>query len=343
MIRAHHWPVYLFGFITGAAYLISFVILDNLPTLHHPEVLTTATTLDLVVTIPLLYYLLLVRRKGFPVISVAPVFLASLFAASFILPADHQSTLHLLQLLIAPIELLLLGYVGVRVWRTTQHYRQHAEDADSDFYDRLLESLQSSLEVKAVAYILASEIGLLYYALFTWRQKALPKHNAFTYHLKSGYPSLVTGILVALLMEVFAMHVLLHLWSPTLAWVVTALTLYSGLWLLGDAQAARLRPIVVEKEALSIRIGLRWTIWVPFDVIAAVHPIGSATPSKKSNGYLEAVLLGKPQYLISLNEPVVARGLYGRTKHITTIGLAIDDAVSFESVLKRHYTAWQQD
>lgn len=66
------------------------------------------------------------------------------------------------------------------------------------------------------------------------------------------------------------------------------------------------------------------------------------SPARETSGYLETFLLEKPQYLIRLNEPVVAQGLYGIRKTITTLGLAPDDAEGFETKLKRHFSTWEQ-
>ena len=193
--------------------------------------------------------------------------------------------------------------------------------------------------------MLTFEIGLLYYALFSWRARPTDatKHGAFSYHKKNGYTTLLAGILVAMLIEMIALHTLIWLWAPGLAWVVTVLSLYGMLWLLGDWRAVCLRPILVEKDALIVRIGLRWTVQVPFVAIASVRPVEAQPPSRKTPGYLKALLLGIPPYLIALNHPIVAHGLYGRRKTITMIGLAVDDTVSFEAALKHRFAAWKQD
>ncbi len=146
-----------------------------------------------------------------------------------------------------------------------------------------------------------------------------------------------------MLIEVIALHVLVWMWNPGLAWVVTALSLYGMLWLLGDWRAVCLRPILVEKDALIVRIGLRWTVQVPLAALASVRPVEAQPPSRKTPGYLKALLLGTPPYLIALNHPIVAHGLYGRRKTITMIGLAVDDTVSFEAALKHRFAAWKQD
>ncbi len=146
-----------------------------------------------------------------------------------------------------------------------------------------------------------------------------------------------------MLIEVIALHVLVWVWNPGLGWVVAALSLYGMLWLLGDWRAVCLRPILVNKEALIVRIGLRWTVQAPFAAIASVRPEAAKPPSHKTPGYLSSILPGTPQYLIALNPPIVAHGLYGRRRTITTLGLAVDDTASFEAALKRRFADWKHE
>ncbi len=337
-----HLPLLGFGLALTGIYLAAVFVAAEIPRLEQPGLLAAALTLDLTVMVPLLYYLLLARGKGWPLISMAPVFLLSLATASFIVPATHQDLLDLLKYLVAPAEVLLLGYLGLTVARTARRFRDHA--ASDDVIERLRESLYNMLKARLAADMITSEIGLFYYALFSWRARPADpaKHGAFSYHKKNGYGPVVAGILVAMLMEVTAVHVVLWMWNPALAWVATALGVYGFLWLLGDWRAVCLRPISVEKDALIVRIGLRWTARVPFASIASVRPIEGKPPARKTPGYLEALLLGKPRYLIALNEPIVAQGLYGIRKTITTLGLAVDNTEAFETALKHRFEDWKQ-
>jgi hypothetical protein len=339
-----YFPLLAFGLALTAVYLATLFVVHALPQAPHPDVVAAALTLDLMVIVPLLYYGLLVRRKRWPAVTVAPVFLLSLGAASLVVPAGHHGMLDILTLLSALVEVLLLGYVGLKVARTVRRFRTQEAGVDLDVFERLRTSLRETLGNRFAADVLASEVGLFYYALFSWRAAAPAglKHRAFSYHQQSGYDAIVGGILVAMLMEMIALHLLLQFWSPALAWGLTALSGYGVLWLVGDARAVRLRPIRVEKDALLIRIGLRWTVRVPFLAIGTMRPAGRQAPPKKTPGYLEAVLWSRPRYLIDLNEPILAQGLYGFRKPVTILGFTVNDPAAFEAVLKQQYAAWQQ-
>ncbi|MGH7553278.1 MAG: hypothetical protein ACREMQ_09675 [Longimicrobiales bacterium] len=72
--------------------------------------LEIAVTVDLTLFSPAMYWLLLVRGRGWPLLSVLPVFLASLVVASLLFPVGRQDTLRFIKYLAAPAELTLLGF-----------------------------------------------------------------------------------------------------------------------------------------------------------------------------------------------------------------------------------------
>ncbi|HMB91340.1 MAG TPA: hypothetical protein VKP65_10870, partial [Rhodothermales bacterium] len=165
-----HVPLLVFGSILLSVYGAAiFIVGPALATTPQPDVLAAALTVDLVVLVPLFYYLLLVRRKGWPAFSVVPVFLLSLGAASWLVPSEHQGMLQVLEWLVAPMELFVLGYIGVKVVRMTRRFRAQGAIEDADMYKRLREGFRQAFGVRWAADVFAFEVGLFYYALFMWR------------------------------------------------------------------------------------------------------------------------------------------------------------------------------
>ena len=72
-----HLPLLSFGLALTVIYLAALFVAAEVPRFERPGLLAAALTVDLTVLVPLLYYGLLVRRKGWPALSVAPVFLLS--------------------------------------------------------------------------------------------------------------------------------------------------------------------------------------------------------------------------------------------------------------------------
>jgi hypothetical protein len=182
-------------------------------------------------------------------------------------------------------------------------------------------------------------VGLLYFALFSWRSRPHTggARAVFSHHRRIGYGAVAAGLMIVVAVEVVPVHLLLALWSPAAAWVLTALSLYTVLWLLGDYRAVVLRPSLLlstpDGDVLEIRLGVRWNLRLPLTAVRAVRRVGATPPPAATPGYLRAVAIGQPRYLLELVEPVTARGPYGWRREVSLLGLTVDDEASFEAAL----------
>ncbi len=232
------------------------------------------------------------------------------------------------EVLVAPAEIGLVTWISVKAWRAVRRQK----GGDGDTLERLRSVAGEVLPVRRVAEIVAFEIAVLYYALFSWR-RPVPESprmaEAFTYHRKSGYGAIVFAILVMMAAEGIPVHILVLRWSAVTAWILTILTAYGMVWFIGDWRAARLRPILLDADELQLRVGLRWTATIPRDQIAAIH---RKRPSG-SEPYLRASLPGTTPLWIELTEPITANGPYGIKKRARWISLNVDDPERFHQAL----------
>jgi len=323
-----------------AVYAAVAVVRGFLPRVDRPEVLAWGLTLDLVAVVPLAWYLLLVRRRRWPAISTVPVVLFSLAGAALLLPPTARGPLHTLGLLAAPLELLLLGFVGVKTWRGVARYRAlHGGTADPGAVpEHLRQAAREVLGVEAPADVLAYELAVLHFALLSWWRRPAGRDadapEVFGYHRAGAYAAVLVGVLFAVVAELLALHVLIStLWSATAAWILTALSAYSALWLLGDYRAMVLRPLRLDERGLEVRIGLRWHVHVPLDAIAAVHPVAATEPWPRDRRSLRTTVLVAPRLRLDLTRPLTAVGPYGLRRRVEHIGLALDDGDRFAARL----------
>ncbi|MCH7640164.1 MAG: hypothetical protein IH855_12010, partial [Bacteroidetes bacterium] len=114
----------LFGVAATVIYVAIWQLMGRLPHLPDPGLIAAAATIDLAVMVPALYFVLLVRRRGWPAVSVVPVFLLSLFAATLLIPEIHHGALDALKLLVPLIELGVLGLIVVKGASVVRTYRQ---------------------------------------------------------------------------------------------------------------------------------------------------------------------------------------------------------------------------
>lgn len=307
----------------------------------QPPIISLAITLDIVVGVPLLYYMLMVRRKHLPIITLAPVFILALVIAGRILPPTQHTYLNWIELAAPLVELAVFAVVILKLRQVIGHYRRLRPS-----YAYAPETVEASLAAAVpilppvVASIFSTEVALLSFGLAGWLRRS-PQDAAgparFSYHRQGGYTLAMGFIAFLLLLETTTAHLLLARWSETAAWIVTALSIYSLIWLFGDMNACRLQPIVLGDAHLHLRTGLRWRVDIPWRQVAAIAKISQT--DKKAPGYLNLTVMGEPGLAIQLTEPIVVQGLLGRARVANVIGLSVDARAIFVAAVSQHLTA----
>lgn len=317
-------PTVPFGwlFLTGsmAVCAVSYVALLQ-PT--DRAVLELGVTLDLTLLIPTLYWFLVVRGKGWPLIGILPVFLASLVLASFILPDSRQGALQVMKYLAVPAELTLVGILIHRARKAVHIGRAGACAYPSE---RIRHAVDEMVPNDRVAAIIGFEVSMLWYALLSWRSGAERDPvdaRTYTHHEKGGYGAVVGVVLLAIAVEIIPIHALLARWSPTFAWIATGLSLYGALWLIGDFRALKLHATGLNADRLTVRFGVRWRLSVPRERIESVRVVGASAVLDDVD--LRMALPGSRRLAIHLKDPVEATGPYGVRRQVRVFELGLDD------------------
>jgi hypothetical protein len=326
MVRQARLPLLSFALLATAIYATAVTLESMRPVLRRPEAVSAGLLVDLLVTIPMAYYFLAVRRAGWPARTLIPLFLFSLTGAALVLPDQRETLKRVSEFLSIPAEVGLVTWIAVR---TTRSLRSTSGPAD-DMLERLRKVAREILPARRVAEAVAFEMAVFYYGLFAWRRRPQSPSGAqvFTYHRTSGYGALGFALLIATLAEAIPIHLLVVRWSPTGAWLLTALAAYGMLWFLADYRATRLRPILLEEEALRIRTGLRWTVLIPRAHLAAIHK-----KRPVSEPVIRAAMPTTTPLWIELTEPVTARGPYGIERRARWISVSVDEAKAFREAL----------
>jgi len=330
-------PLLLFASLATAVYAVAIHLCGRLPSIDGAGALAAGVTLDLAVLVPALWYVVVVRRTGVPWPTTVPVAIASLFAASRIVPPAHHQTLGVLELAAVPLELGLLGYVGWKAAGAVRRARRGARGA-ADPFTALRAAAHEAVPHPRIAGIAADELSVLYGGLLSWWAKPPAGAAYFTAHRQNAWVSVVVGLLLALAAELFPVHILIARWSEVAAWIVTALSAYGGLWLLADLQAMRLRPTRLDEDGLVVRVGLRWEVPVAFEDVARIErvPPGADPPARsriERRRTLRLMPVGEPTHRIVVRAPVTARALYGFSRAVETIELAVDEPARFDARL----------
>lgn len=326
-LKLNPWVLFL-GLTLSVSALAAF--LAHTP---HPYPVDVAICLDLALTIPAAWYLLMVRTGLRSAATVPLIAMIGLWRASLLFPSIVPGKLWIG----AGLEVALLGtlIMGLRAARLAS-----AAFDDADPVDRLRAAVthlfspqtmnrSDSLPAKAMA----TEFSVFYYA-FGWKLKPHipPASRAFTLHERSGANVLIGCLAAISLLEITPVHLLLNHWFPAkpfIAWIATGLSLWGAVWMLALCRAFALRPTVVAPDSITVRFGLLFRVKIPAASIATLEYINAP------DGVRVVPKATPASVYIRFREPLNAEFPGGFTRPIEAIGLSADDDLSFREAISQ--------
>ncbi|MBB3035521.1 hypothetical protein [Alteriqipengyuania lutimaris] len=219
--------------------------------------------------------------------------------------------------------LTIIAYIGWSGWRALRVWRrQHS-----------LESALGEMLPRPLVALLFAEARVLHLALLSWgRAPDVPAGTqAFAYH--RYLVPMIAALMVLQVIELGAVHLLVMLWSPTLAWTLFALSAWGLLWTIALLKSLRLRPILLTDEGVRVRAGFVIGVLVPYEAIAEARDSFSAE-EVKARDTLNAALLSWPNVLLELRAPIRVPGPFGREREVARIAFRVDEAPAFYEGLK---------
>lgn len=115
-------------------------------------------------------------------------------------------------------------------------------------------------------------------------------------------------------------------WNATVAIVATLLSLYAVVWLVGDARARVLRPVVLGKDELRIACGIQMMGMISLSSIASVSCHEPADIDKADK--LNYGAFYQANVWVVMHDSVEVRTLLGMKRPLA-IGLSLDDLEGF--------------
>jgi len=314
--------------------ILTSIFLALSPLLSKYPDLAMGITYDLTLIAPLVYFFL-IRKKNIPNITVIPLFVAGVVLASFLLPDHQKFHLDLVKTYLLPIiELIFFSVIYYHVHHTISVFKS-TQDRSNDFYLILKQSAIKVISYLKIAKVFASEIGMIYYALFSWKKKEKPT-NGFTNYKRNGITALFGIIIFIILTETFVIHILLMRWNVTVAWVLTFGSGYAALQLLGHIKAMSRRHSVIEGDKMYLKYGLFGDIEVDLKDIEEIKLTSKDTADKSRQVEKLALLkdIESHNVAIFLNKKLSVEKSYGITKECDLIFLHIDDKEEFAQKIK---------
>lgn len=306
--------------VVASAALLSIFALPEHAFANNSLVTASALTLDLVVTLPVAAYLLLIRTRRLPFITIFPIFALGYAIALATIPLEYSSIHEALKWVVIPVELSFFVYIVTLAGRTLKS----TSKAEADFADRLRAVSHGVLNKRIPADILTTEFSILYYAL-CWRKSKHDQSSSFTVYRDVGYPTVLVVLLALFTVEIVALHLILVSRVPTLTWFATGLSVYGLIWIVGDFRAMMERPIRITGGYLRLRVGVRWEADIPLDQIASVESHAGVNDSEGKDA-ARLAMLGQSNMRLMLHEPIEIIGMYGLRKKSKDIRVQVDHA-----------------
>jgi hypothetical protein len=158
-----------------------------------------------------------------------------------------------------------------------------------------------------------------------------PGSRAFSSHRNSPVLALLGVLCLAVVIETFAIHLLVGRWSRPAAWILTSLSLYSLLFLIAHGRALVLKPHLISEGRLLVRDGLLWSAEIPLDRITTVDRCDNTGGRRKDT--LSATTLVQGNLALTADGGIDCTGPYGIRKRYTTVRFLADDPRALEAAL----------
>lgn len=291
----------------------------------YPE-LTAAITFDLVISVPLVYFLL-IRKTQISRLTVVPFLIGGIFAASVLVPADRQYHLGpAITWLLPVVELAAAGYLIFTARKILRKYREHQKKS-ADVLAILRQVCRQITGHPLLAGIFAFEMAVIYYGLISWRPPARAPES-FTYHRKNGSLALFAVIIFLIAVETIVLHILIAGWNSAVAWILTLLSGYFLLQLLAHLKAVRQRPVELNGGWLQVRYGLFGEADIDLENIEKIE-IFSGTPDDAGHKPIKRLTLfselEQVNVRLGLKDEIEVRGFYGIRSSCRTLLFYVDD------------------
>jgi hypothetical protein len=284
---------------------------------------------DVFLLVPALY--LAIVRPPLKKALFATVALLSLgiLAGSFIIPpADKQAWRVLEQVRWLYLGALLVAQLAL-ITAVVRDILRHRDAPNLEAAVNL--AIAARILEPGVARLLQADARVWLYAFVRNKARFVQPAQAFHCWKHGANASNQMAFLVLVGVEIPVAHVLLSLYSPTVALVASALSTYGWLFLYAEYRATLLRATTLEDDALHIRHGVLGDQRVPYAAIAAVERVD--VRPRRARGQLRFVGTVNANLRLVMRPDTQLDTLLGR-RPIGDIYLALDEPAAFAAALQ---------
>lgn len=298
--------------------------------------------IDLAIVAPLLI-LYLKRGKKITVKSFITWMVTGLVFARLIIPTAFFKPFTYVPIAAIGLEAIIvlteLGLVALLAWRLPGIIRRIKLQEGSPLF-----SLPTAVEKRVGNHILlrvlASEFLMFYYAFASWKKQPPTGDAYFSLHKKSSLIAFYIMLIHAIVIETAALHWLIHEKSVIVSVIMLLLNIYTVIFFIGDIQAIRLSPLLVQQDKIFVSLGLGKRLIIPMKEIKDIK-WGKEAEEEKINEKETIFFIAKdfetlpPHCIIEFNKPLDVNLFLGLKKTYTKAAIRLDEPERFRSVIEK--------
>lgn len=287
---------------------------------------------DLFLVVPLAYLVVFRPRPKQALLGLATIAGLGVLFGSFVLPDESKQLWRLLE----PLRwVLVAGLVGWQLLALAQiGLDLRSAPAGQNLETRLHEVLERRFGAGTMTGLLELEARIWLYAFCRDTTRLhFASAQAFSAHRQGGNASNQAGFLLLLAIELPIAHVLLHLFSPTLALAVTAATLYGGLFLFAEYRATRLRPVTLDDGVVHLRYGIVTDARLAASAILEAQAVDMRP--WRAKGRMRLMGMGRANVRLTLAPGTRLKTAFGE-KEIAELYIGLDEPGRFIAAVSNH-------
>lgn len=319
----------LFAAIALLVYLGNYAIGSAYVARTHAAVPEWVVAFDVFLLVPALY--LAIVRPPLKKALLATVALLSLgiLVGSFVIPESDKQAWRVLE----QVRWLYLGALLVaQLALIATVARDILRHRDAPNLERAVHrAIATRIPEPGVARLLQADARVWLYAFVRNKARFVQPAQAFHCWKHGANASNQMAFLVLVGVEIPVAHVLLSLYSPTVALVATALSTYGWLFLYAEYRATLLRATTLEDDAVHIRHGVLGDQRVPYAAIAAVERVD--VRPRRARGQLRFVGTVNANLRLILRPRAQLDTLLGR-RPVDVVHLGLDEPAAFITALQ---------
>ena len=300
---------------------------------NNQQVVSYGIMIDLLITAPLIY-LFLIRKKTISKYTVLRVVSLGIIMSGIILNTESNQLISIVKQWLAPMIEAIVFSIIIRKFYLANKKTKTLNSGSIDFLTHSRVVLAEAFGNHKVGSVVATEASMFYYAFLSKKNNKCSEDLHFTSYKESAIIAIFYAFMMAIVVETLALHFLLMLVSPILAWVLTGLSLYTCIQLFAHIRAITSRVIKINNSILELHMGLAADAEIHLSNIKSIEIISKESMIKDTVKISLIKKLEPQNILIELYETVEITKLYGIKRYSKRISFYVDEPKIFYDKLK---------